>query len=350
MFGFKIVKAEKVEERQEDYTEAALIAAQATLSGGGSVDIRNTAAVATASGLYARCLSLTTIEPSRLQKTLNSRILYDIGRALIEDGEAVYRIVINGGRIALERACAWKITGSASQWFYNLEIPTPAPNGKNRSYVSSAEGVFHPRINTSKCSPWKGRGANEIAGQTANLLASLEKMMSNELSKGSGYVIPIPQASPKQLTTLSNQIKLLKGGSSLVPSSVAQADTGNSINWKSQRIGADFPATFIALRSEIYETILNSLGLPKALFGAGSTRDSMRQFLHSALSPVLEQIKIEAQEKLDEGISFSLSKLYASDITGRARAFGSMVKGGMEISKAAELSGLLSDDDDGNKQ
>ena len=46
----------------------------------------------------------------------------------------------------------------------------------------------------------------------------------------------------------------------------------------------------------------------------------MRQFLHSALSPILEQIKIEAQEKLDEGISCQpVTRLYASDITGRSR-------------------------------
>ena len=98
-------------------------------------------------------------------------------KALIEDGEAVYRIVIQSGRVTLERASAWTISGSP--WFYHLEIPSP--NGQSLSYVSSAEGVLHPRMNVTSLEPWKGRGANAIAGQTASLLASLERLMSNEL-------------------------------------------------------------------------------------------------------------------------------------------------------------------------
>ena len=46
--------------------------------------------------------------------------------------------------------------------------------------------------------------------------------------------------------------------------------------------------------------------------------------------------------KLDvAGLALDFSSLFASDITGRARAFGSMVNGGMDIERAAGLSGLL---------
>ena len=36
----------------------------------------------------------------------------------------------------------------------------------------------------------------------------------------------------------------------------------------------------------------------------------------------------------------------ASDLTGRARAFSTMATAGMELSKAAQLSGLMAVDDD----
>ena len=48
------------------------------------------------------------------------------------------------------------------------------------------------------------------------------------------------------------------------------------------------------------------------------------------------------ERKLDRpGLALSFDRLFASDVTGRARAFASMVNGGMDIERAAGLSGLL---------
>ncbi len=38
--------------------------------------------------------------------------------------------------------------------------------------------------------------------------------------------------------------------------------------------------------------------------------------------------------------------LFAADLSGRARAFQSMVGGGMDVSRAAALAGLMADDGD----
>lgn len=40
-------------------------------------------------------------------------------------------------------------------------------------------------------------------------------------------------------------------------------------------------------------------------------------------------------------VSFSFDRLFASDLQGRARAFQSMVGGGMDPGKAAGLAGLM---------
>ena len=54
----------------------------------------------------------------------------------------------------------------------------------------------------------------------------------------------------------------------------------------------------------------------------------------------------ELAVKLDiPGLSFDFSALFASDLSGRARAFQSMVGGGMDVGKAAALAGLMVDDD-----
>ena len=63
--------------------------------------------------------------------------------------------------------------------------------------------------------------------------------------------------------------------------------------------------------------------------------------MHS-LRPVGEAVAAELADRLDRpGLALDFSALFASDITGRARAFASMVQAGMEIDKAAALSGLL---------
>ena len=65
--------------------------------------------------------------------------------------------------------------------------------------------------------------------------------------------------------------------------------------------------------------------------------------MHS-LRPVGEIVTAELADKLDRpDLALDSSALFASDITGRARAFASMVQAGMEVERAAALSGLLAD-------
>lgn len=52
----------------------------------------------------------------------------------------------------------------------------------------------------------------------------------------------------------------------------------------------------------------------------------------------------EASLKLGTNVTFSFDKLFASDLSGRARAFQSLTGGGMEAAKAAALSGLMEAD------
>ena len=49
----------------------------------------------------------------------------------------------------------------------------------------------------------------------------------------------------------------------------------------------------------------------------------------------------ELQEKLEDTVTLSWQELRASDLSGRARAFQSMVGGGMAIDKAVSVAGLM---------
>ena len=65
----------------------------------------------------------------------------------------------------------------------------------------------------------------------------------------------------------------------------------------------------------------------------------------SSLSPLGRLASQELSEKFGVAISLDWSELKASDLSGRARAFQSMIGGGMPLEKAASLAGLLVEDD-----
>ena len=85
-------------------------------------------------------------------------------------------------------------------------------------------------------------------------------------------------------------------------------------------------------------------GLSGALFTEGdgtAKRETYRQALHSVIAPLGRMVEHELSAKLETPVSLSWAELRAGDIAGRARAFQSMVGGGMDVAKAATLAGLI---------
>ena len=72
---------------------------------------------------------------------------------------------------------------------------------------------------------------------------------------------------------------------------------------------------------------------PKGRLGA--------DFYFGTISPVARTLEHELSAKLDQRINLDFRELFASDLTGRSRAFSQMVAGGMDPGKAAGLAGLL---------
>jgi hypothetical protein len=73
-------------------------------------------------------------------------------------------------------------------------------------------------------------------------------------------------------------------------------------------------------------------------------REAWRLALFGLLSPLGRIVAREIQNKLDERLNLKWDELRASDLAGRARAFQSMVSGGMDVARAASLAGLMTED------
>ena len=95
--------------------------------------------------------------------------------------------------------------------------------------------------------------------------------------------------------------------------------------------------------------MLSACGVPPMLAAAkagdSGQREAWRRFLHGTVQPVSGLVAVELTGKLEQEIKLSFDGLFASDLSGRARAFGSMVKSGMDLDRAAALAGLLQDDE-----
>ena len=85
-------------------------------------------------------------------------------------------------------------------------------------------------------------------------------------------------------------------------------------------------------------------GIPPALVAARGTgtalRESFRQVLHGLVRPLGALLAEELQAKLDPDAALSFDALRAGDITGSARALGSLVKAGLTPQAAAAIVGL----------
>ena len=335
----KIPFLNRLEKRAETYTEAIvaqlLDTADTSLAPSGS-----TAAEEVVFGLWGRAFSSCNVTPSGpIADALTPSVLQMIGRNLAEFGESLWEIEVEGGMLHLEHASDYTITGMR-EWMYDLSISYP--DGIVTRTLPAAR-VLHVRYAEDGDQPWKGIGPLQQASTTRRLNTNLETRLADESSAKSGYLIPVPEVT----AALQGDINKLKGKSVLVKSTAdgwdqtTQAPKGD---FESRRIGFSPPQTIKPLRDDVGQALLAAAGVPSSLLGgagASDTREGYRQFLHGTIQPAAKLILGELRYKLDSpDLNLDFDDLMASDIAGRARAFGVLVTAGMGMQEAAEHTGL----------
>ena len=78
----------------------------------------------------------------------------------------------------------------------------------------------------------------------------------------------------------------------------------------------------------------SACGIPPGLFSVQSDgtaqREGYRRLLHSTVVPMARIVQAELTAKLDVDVTLGLDGLFAADLSGRARAFQSLVLAGMD--------------------
>ncbi len=183
------------------------------------------------------------------------------------------------------------------------------------------------------------------ASVSASLAGWLEARTRDEVSAQVGRVIPVPDSGATG--DVETGLRAMAGKTMLVPSTSSGWQEGPAgaprTDWVPQRVGADPPAGLVALRLDVARSIVAACGIPAELLDAGEgtgAREALRRFLHTTLAPTARVIEVEASAKLDVEVKLDFEALFATDLTGRARAFGSLVMAGWSPPAAAAATGF----------
>ena len=317
---------------------------------GGEVATGLTAGVEICAGQYGRAFQSAELTPAGLVADAIRPHLGFIGRAMIDRGEAVFEISFDR-QLTLTAASTVTVEGGADprSWVYRLTLPGPS---EMITRTLAADRVLHLVYARAAERPWRGVSPIAASGTTKKLLENMEYRLAQETGEAVGWLIPVPNVqSTDQLQT---DIRGLKGQVTLVESTGQNWGTGPTGapagDYLTRRIGADPPAVLSKLRREAEESILAAAGVPITVLTGGqgtAAREAFRQFLHLTVGPVALELAAQVADAFElPEFAFSFDRLMASDLSGRARAFQSMVGGGMDLAKAAAIAGLMEADNE----
>ena len=342
----------RTEHRQASYTDGVV---QALLSraSGTHADVAATAAVEAAAGALSRAFASAEITPDTpATRGLTPDVLADIGRALIVPGEIVLILAVGEGRVRLLPVASFDVTGAADSATWRYRCDLAGPSGST-TIARPAEGVIHCQYSIDPARPWVGVGPLDRARLSGRLAAELETALGDEASGTRGYVLPIPSGGQDDsVSDLRRDIGSLHGRTALVETLAAGWGDGRMAaprgDYQPQRLGANPPASLATLRTDAAQAVLSACGVPVELVTPGDgtgQREAWRRFLHGCVQPLAACVASELAAKLDTPtLTLGFDKLFASDLSGRARAFQSLVNGGMAVDQAAGLAGLLVND------
>ena len=107
-------------------------------------------------------------------------------------------------------------------------------------------------------------------------------------------------------------------------------------------VRAHRPATAFSQQGELGGFAVRESVRADSARDATAAREAYRQVSFSTVAPLGRLVQDELRANLeDDSITLDWTELRASDVQGRARAFQSMVGGGMAVERAAALAGLM---------
>lgn len=337
-------------EERASFTDSIVTALLADAGGTATKTAQATAALEACAALYSAGFARARVEPD--VPALRPATLALIGRDLIRKGESVHLIETEGG-LMLRPAGSWDIRGGwrPENWYARLDLF--GPSGNVTRFVPHA-AVVHCRYSTDAARPWLGIGPMQWATATGTLAGRLESSLAAEARAAPAQLLPVPQdggdgGDDDPLKTLKSDIAKAEGRSVFVETTAAGWGAGQGgapvRDWEQKRVGANWPDVLRDTRRDLIEAVAAACNVPAVLLNPGSEgtsqREAFRRFQMIGLEPLGTLVAAELADKLDmPGLRLDFSPLMASDLAGKARAVGILVKSGVKLRRALRFAGM----------
>ena len=335
--------------QDSSFTDALIAALVRQVRGrtAGTALTSETGALESAAGLVGRAfMAAEVIGPPMYTRAMTPQVMELIGRSLLRRGDSVFYLDTSDG-LTILAAQTHSIDGGPmpSGWVYDVSLAGPGELKTLRPV--RAEGVLHFRYGCDVETPWRGNAPLGVARAIGDLMAEATTCLTQESSKPRGAFLATPKdGEDATIEQLKADAKTAQGALLFVESMANNWESGGQPagDWGVQHFGPSIGTGMLETAKMARSEALAALGLNEALFGGADSaalREAWRLALFSLIAPLGHLVESELQAKIDPGISLSWVELRASDLSGRARAWQSLVQGGMDLKEASAISGLM---------
>ena len=276
-----------------------------------------------------------------------------MGRDLIRNGDSMHVIrMTRDGDVQLIPASSWHFEGNHDPDSWMVRVTAYGPSTSTTWNLPAASVVF-VRWGSTPGQPYVGTGPLSWAHTTARLQSESERSLADEARGPLAQMIAIPTDGgdgddDDPLKVMKADIRTARGKALLVETSAAGWGEGKTAapqrDWKAERLGPNPPESMPMVARQTFAAVLAACGCSAAMFDDSdgtSKREAQRIFLHGTVRPLGKLLAAELSMKLGTEITLNFDQLYMHDLAGRAQAFQKLVAGGMDVAKAAGLSGLV---------
>ena len=341
------------------YTDAvvAAIEAQAAQS---TANVSSTAAIEAVAGMLSRAFAdAEVVAEPWAQAAVSPFWLMQVGRSLVREGASLSVLNMAGsGDLELVPAAFWNFErydspGGEREDGWQCRVTTYGP-GSSHTRLLGRDRLVYVRWGTSPGTRYRGQGPTSWAALTARLQGEAERSLGDEAAGPLAQIVPIPQDpgdDDDPLAQIRADIAAARGKAVLVETTAAGWGEGRAsapqADWRPQRLGPAPPEAMVAVADAAFSRMVAACGASVSLFtdaDGTAQREAWRRWHLGTVQPLARLLAHELTLRLETDVKLRLDK-YPTDLAGRAGAFKALVTGGMDVTEAAAVSGLLADDE-----
>ena len=345
----------RTERRSAGGYSQVILDAQLSAASAKSAGAAATAAIEAVAGLLSRTLAAADVAGDSAG-VISPEWLALCGRELVRRGQHV-SFVHPGPSLVPVGQINWEAESQQGELErdFRARITTYGPSS-SRTRLVMRDQIIVIRWGTTSGRPYDGLAAHHFASLAARASAESERAAGDHSASPVASFLTVPEGTGQDdeidtLAPLRESISTAAGRALVVESTASGYGEGRGNapqrDFNPTGIGPAPEAAQVQATSDSFARMVAACGASVSLFSDAdgtAQREALRRFHLFTCMPIKRLLEAELSRRLDSEIVITLDQ-YGADLAGRAQAFAKMVSAGMDMGKAAAISGVLAVDD-----